>query len=406
MEKRKYTKILTLMVFVYIILQLSMTFLGKNVNTMVLKSEKVDGKIKTKGLVIREEYVLTSESSGKLELLVKEGEKVKKEQKLANIYSGKVDSSINTEIEVLNEEINDIKSGENNISKEEIKKLNLDIEKISSDMRLNIVDDNYKSIDKKDIDKKISDRNRLLNNSIDSKNLESKENNKKILTTKLDKNLNTIISNISGIISYKADGNEDKYGLENIEQITKEDINKADNKYEEVSKDGENIKENQSIVRLVGDNNYVAICIENKELENFEINNKIKLKYSKYENDAIVYKIYPKDDYCVIILKISNQNVGIYDTRVEEFDIIYKQTEGLKVPKSSVEIIDGKQGVYVVNPETKNAQFIELQGIVYEEDDFVYIDYYKNDINQIKSIDVYDEIILKPNIINKNIKIK
>ena len=42
------------------------------------------------------------------------------------------------------------------------------------------------------------------------------------------------------------------------------------------------------------------------------------------------------DDNIVVIFKISNQNIEIYDTRVEEFDIIYKQIEGLKIPKESI----------------------------------------------------------------------
>ena len=67
----------------------------------------------------------------------------------------------------------------------------------------------------------------------------------------------------------------------------------------------------------------------------------------------LLKKIYTNEGNNVIIFKISNQNVEIYDTRVEEFDIIYKQIDGLKIPKQSIDEINNQKGVYVLNQETK-----------------------------------------------------
>ena len=78
----------------------------------------------------------------------------------------------------------------------------------------------------------------------------------------------------------------------------------------------------------------------------------------------------------------------------------------MKVPKQSIEEVNNQKGVYVLNQETKKVDFIELKTIQYENDEFIFIDYYKNQKEGIKTIDIYDEIILKPNSISKNIKIK
>ena len=99
------------------------------------------------------------------------------------------------------------------------------------------------------------------------------------------------------------------------------------------------------------------------------------------------------------------QNAIIYNTRVQEFDIIYKQIDGLKVPKQSIEEVNNQKGVYVLNQETRKVDFVELKTIQYEDDEVIFIDYYKNQKEGIKTIDIHDEIILKPNSINKNIKI-
>ncbi|MBO3446114.1 HlyD family efflux transporter periplasmic adaptor subunit, partial [Clostridium sp. CCUG 7971] len=173
------------------------------------------------------------------------------------------------------------------------------------------------------------------------------------------------------------------------------------------------VKEGDTVARIVDNNNmYIAVCVDKKESKLFKINQDVciglkseKMNAKVEKMNAKVEKMYKDEENFVIIFKISEQNVGIYDTRVEEFDIIYKQIEGLKIPKESIKIVDDKQGVYVVNEQTQDIEFKELKGIEYENDDFIFIDYYKNDINNIKTVSLYDEIILKPNNINKNIKI-
>lgn len=409
MRKIKYSRVVTLIICIYIIVQLVINIFGKSINTIVLENEKIEASISTRGLLIREEYVVYSNANGKAEILVPDGDKIKKSQEVATIYSNNIDSDIGGNIEVLNTEIDNIKSGENNISKEDISKLNKEIDEISSRIQDNIIKKNYKDIDKDKIliNKTIEERNRLLNNNIDSKKLETKKNQKEILTNKLKKNTSTLTSNISAIVSYKFDGNEEKYNLDSLSQITKKDIYNTDNKYKEVNPNGEEVKVNQPLLRLVNNSDtYIAVCVDKNNSELFELNQNIKLKYNDEKIEAKVDKIYEEDGNIIVVFKISSQNIGIYDTRVEEFDIIYKQIEGLKIPKSSIEVVDDNPGVYVVNQENKKTNFVKLDGIVYEDENYVYLDCYKNDIQGINSIKLYDEIILKPNSISKNIKIK
>ena len=150
----------------------------------------------------------------------------------------------------------------------------------------------------------------------------------------------------------------------------------------------------------------MAICVSKKESKNFDIDDNIKISFNGEEIDGKVYKTYQNESGIIIIFKITNQNLGIYDTRVEEFDIIYKQIEGLKIPKNSIKTVDDKKGVYVVNKQTQDINFVELKGIGYENDKFVFIDYYSNSIVGAKTVGLHDEIILRPNNINKNIKMK
>lgn len=409
MRKIKYSRVVTLIIFVCLLFQFGLNVFAKSVDTVVLENEQIEFKINTKGLLVRNEYVVYSNSGGQIEVLVQEGEKIAKSQELATIHSDKNDLEIEKEIQILNEEIDALKSGEKNISSEDIIKLNTEIEEISDRIQDNLLKENYKEIDsyKESISKMIKERNRLLNNGVDSKALETKENQKEILSTKLEKNTSTLISEISGIVSFKYDGNEEKYTLDNLSKITKKDINNTDNNYRNLSIPEDEIKSKEPMLRLIDNNhNYMAICVDNAQGEKFELNQGVKLNYNEDVINAKVDNIYEEGTDTIIILKITSQNIGIYDTRVEEFGIIYKQIDGLKIPKTAIEVVDDTKGVYVISRENNKSSFVELDGIVYEDDNYVYIDCYSNKMNGIKSINLYDEIILKPNSINKNIKLK
>lgn len=364
MKKIKRSRILILGVFVYIVFQVGSLFISKSTETLALESEELNAKIKTKGLFIREEHIVKSTEKGVLDTIYKEGEKVKKAEDVAYVYKDDKIEKINSQIKNLNEEI---------------KKSRAELEKKSNELS-------------KD----------LVKNQIKTKNEQ-----KKILEVEKEKITSCLKTDISGIISYKFDGNEEKYNLENLDKITKDDIENTSNNYEDMTKENNNIKDEEPIAKIINNyESYLAICVDKEQAKNFKLGNNIKISSNNLQLDAKVYKIYKSESNIVIIFKITNQNIGIYDTRVEEFDIIYKQMEGLKIPKSSIKKVGNKKGVYSVNEQTQDIEFIELKGIGYENDEFVFIDYYTNNIQGIETVSLYDEIILKPNNINKNIKIK
>lgn len=150
----------------------------------------------------------------------------------------------------------------------------------------------------------------------------------------------------------------------------------------------------------------LSIYIDKEDSKNFEKNQNVVIEYNKQKIDAKVYKIYKNNNKIMVKLKISNQIIGNQDTSVEEFDIIYNQMECLKIPKTSIKTKDNKRGVYVVDEQSQSVKFVILEGITYENESSVFVDYYKNDINGVKSVNLYDKIILRPNRINTNIRIK
>lgn len=361
-RKIKYSRLFIIIIFAYILLQISINIIGKNIDTLVIESETVELKVSAKGLIIRDEYLIKSNQSGIIKSMVNSGEKLKKGDALAAIYSNSKDLEEN---------------------KSKIVQLNKEIDELETEY------ENSKS----DISKE------LINVKI-----KNKKEQRVVLNDENNKNINYLNITTSGVVSTKYDGYEDIYTLDKLENLTSKDIEDAENNYKELDIENTSIKESEVVARIIqSDYSYIAICTKDNNI--FEDNQKVEIVFDSENIQGNVEKIYRNGNDNVVIFKISNQNVEIYDTRVKEFDIIYKQIDGLKVPKQSVKEKNDQKGVYVLNQETKKVDFIELKNIQYEDDEFIFIDYYKNQKEGIKTIDIYDEIILKPNSINKNIKI-
>ena len=253
--------------------------------------------------------------------------------------------------------------------------------------------DVYGQIEK--INKLIDDKNLLINSDLNDKSLKNKQVQEKEVTNLIDKNTEVFKSKNSGVVSYQFDGNEEKFNFDNINQIKIKDIEGTKNNYKDISKE-KKLDKGEPIARIINNlKQFVAISCNEEEIKKFKIGQKIILSSDIEKINSKVYDIYKEGKQYIVILEISEQNVEIYDTRIKEFDIIYKSIEGLKVPKKAVVNSDGKKGVYVVS-ETGDAKFVELKGTLYESEEYIVIDHYKNDINGVNTIKIYDEIILNP----------
>lgn len=398
MKKRKikYSNLVLIGIFIYILINIVSVFIRRNIDTEVISSEKIEESISKKGLLIRDEYIITSSMSGNIEKYLNDGDKVKNSDKVAYIYNDNINKENIKELETLEEEVEEIQSGQTALVKADVNKMNKEIENSKTNIQNKLLSGDSNINDEiLEIDKFIKDKNNLLKSDLNSKPIKNKEAQINKLSDKIEKNSDILVANKSGVVSYKFDGNEEKYNLNNIEELNIEDIENTKNEYTDTLNE-EHVKSGQPIARIIDNTKqYLAIVIEEKESKNFKIGNSIIVADGNNRINANVHSVFARKDKNIVVFEISEQNIEINDTRVAEFDIIYKSIEGIKIPKTCIVENEKKQGVYVVS-ETGNAKFVEIQGVSYENEEFVVIDYYKNKIDGIKTVDIYDEIILEP----------
>lgn len=405
-RKIKYSKVFLIGIFAYIIINGITVFIGKNIDTLVVSNEKIEEYITTKGLLVRDEYIINSTMTGNIEAYFKEGDKVKNLDKVAYVYNDNIDEANFKELESLEKEVIQIEEGQSSIIKADVDKVNKKIEKNKDNIQTKLIQGKL-GISKEvvELEEHIKDKNKLLKSDLNSKPIINKKEEINKLNNKIEKNSDILQTNKSGIISYKFDGNESKYNIDNISELTIDDIEYTENEYIDILNEGV-IKHGQPIARIINNiKQYLAIVVEENEIMNFKENNSVIIRDKNNQINAKVHNIYTKNDKNVVVFEISEQNIEINDTRVAEFDIIYKSIEGIKIPKSSIVKKDNVEGVYIVS-ETGSAKFIEIKGTSYENEEFIVIDYYKNEIEGVKTIDIYDEIILEPKKVKNGFAVK
>ena len=405
-RKIKHSKVFLIGIFAYIIINGITVFIGKNIDTLVVSNEKIEEYITTKGLLIRDEYIINSTMTGNIEAYFKEGDKVKNLDKVAYVYNNNIDEANFKELESLEKEVIQIEEGQSSIIKADVDKVNKEIEKNKDNIQTKLIQGKL-GISKEvvELEEHIKDKNKLLKSDLNSKPIINKKEEINKLSNKIEKNSDILQTNKSGIISYKFDGNESKYNIGNISELTIDDIEYTENEYIDILNEGV-IKHGQPIARIINNiKQYLAIVVEENEIMNFKENNSVIIRDKNNQINAKVHNIYTKNDKNVVVFEISEQNIEINDTRVAEFDIIYKSIEGIKIPKSSIVKKDNVEGVYIVS-ETGSAKFIEIKGTSYENEEFIVIDYYKNEIEGVKTIDIYDEIILEPKKVKNGFAVK
>lgn len=405
-RKIKHSKVFLIGIFAYIIINGITVFIGKNIDTLVVSNEKIEEYITTKGLLVRDEYIINSTMTGNIEAYFKEGDKVKNLDKVAYVYNNNIDEANFKELESLEKEVIQIEEGQSSIIKADVDKVNKEIEKNKDNIQTKLIQGKL-GISKEvvELEEHIKDKNKLLKSDLNSKPIINKKEEINKLNNKIEKNSDILQTNKSGIISYKFDGNESKYNIDNISELTIDDIEYTENEYIDILNEGV-IKHGQPIARIINNiKQYLAIVVEENEIMNFKENNSVIIRDKNNQINAKVHNIYTKNDKNVVVFEISEQNIEINDTRVAEFDIIYKSIEGIKIPKSSIVKKDNVEGVYIVS-ETGSAKFTEIKGTSYENEEFIVIDYYKNEIEGVKTIDIYDEIILEPKKVKNGFAVK
>ncbi len=405
LNKKKVGQALLLLIIIILaicILYSTINLLIQPSDVFVIENGKIYDEETNIGYVIRDEQLVSSDEYQNGIVTIKpEGAKVAKGASIFR-YCSPNEEKLEAQISELDKEIQKAIDGQNiSIYSTDIQLLEKQIEeKLELLQNTNELEEiaEYKSeissymIKKAKIAGELSPSGSYINKLI---------NQRSEYEQQLNSGQKYISAPMSGIVSYKVDGYEEKLTVDNIDSITKDTLNSVK------TKTGQLISSSSEQGKVV--NNfycYIATVLSSDNAMSAKEGDTVKLRLSNNnEIPAEIVKISEfTDGEAIVFFRITQDVEYLISYRKISIDVIWWDATGLKVPNSS--IIHEENKDYVIRSRTGYTDKILIK-IKRQNEDYAIIENYTtqelremgystNEITSMKSISLYDEIVLKP----------
>ncbi len=371
------------------------SYFFKNVQTQIAVKGSVEIAVPAKGYIIKDENVLYSEENKIVSSFVAEGERVSKGTLVATAYNTEVDSETRSKLKNVNKRIADIENvmsaGSDNSRNDEHRLESLTKARISDIIEYAHNGEGYKLLEVK------AELGNVANSRLvsDKNSANTVLNELKAEKTELEDSIpgekTPLYANRSGLYFSRIDGFENVISIEDIQSLTPK-------KLSEFGKSAQKNKEFDGAYAKISDVCwYYAATVDTNKIAGIKPGKKVFLKIKEKGNetvDTIVHYISEDEKgKSVIVLKSENYNEYIYYNCTAEADIVLSSSEGIKISKNAVKVVDGVTGVYL----KKNSGYVFCEVTIISSDDKNVIIREANKDKSKYSLQ-YEEIVIKGDI--------
>lgn len=340
---------------------------------------------------IRDESVLTTAKSGYISYNISDGEKVKANGSVANIYDNRNDADLEQEIENLEKTISDLEevNGYNNSEAVDIDRLDRNIE--------TALISQVQEIAKGRISEGIKNSNELLKlinrrqialgqEEGFTAQLNSAKNELEQLKNTRVGAKGSVNSKESGYFVSKIDGYETAIGSDDVKKLTPETFNKI--------KPTETDYKGRTVGKIVSDYEWFLAAV-------VSLDDSLKFK----EGDALTlmtgFESIPElpvtvnrinkgseGNEAVIVFSCNYINGDLASMREKEMTVVLETYKGLQVNSKAIRFVEGKKGVYVLSGSTVN--FVPVN-VIYSTDSYCICEEQTTGVR----LKLYDEVVIK-----------
>lgn len=393
--------IILILVF-YIAINSILSLVNKKSDTYMVKYGKVSKDETLSGLIIRDEKIISfpeGTNNDAVSPIIDEGKKIAKGENIFKYYT-KDETDINKQISDINLQIQtEINKLDEPLSSVDTKiydsQLETILEQISTPNDLQSIKEYKKKLDEI-MSKKETELGKISSKDSEIKKLVDKKNS---LLTQKDSDSKFVTSEKSGIISYRIDGLEDKITTDNLSIYNKEYI--------------QDLKLNNGHIISSVDNSgkivnnftcYIACTSKSTEAKNAKLKQKAYIEIPNGNIiDAKIVQINDNSDSSkTIIFEIDQDIDSLLIYRKTNFDIIWWNDSGFKIPNSAIIEQNGLQYVIKIRNNYKTKVLVKVKN---KSDYYSIVNNYSTseikeldnvDDNAEKSIVLYDEIVTNP----------
>ena len=371
-------------------------------DTFMIENGEISSTEQATGYIIREEKLFQGENyKNGIYQIKTEGERVAKGDPIFRYYTNNEEELIK-KISDLDLQIQDaLEQNQNNLYSSDIVAIDSKIEEnLRQVSRINNIE---KILDyNKEISSLLTKKAKLTGELSPSgsyiKELISKRSESE---KKLNSGSEHIEATVSGVVSYRVDGLEETLNVDSVKELKEDTLNKLNLKI------GQTVPISNECGKIV--NNYycyVATVVDSEEAKSAEVGDIIKLLLPT--GDEIRSEIYhiseQENEKVLLVFKIEDCVEKLINYRKISFEIIWWKANGLKVPNSSIVEKDEKNYIvrkrigYTDDILVKVLKVAENYSIIenYTTSQLKELGYSTEEIKNMKSITLYDEILLRP----------
>lgn len=389
---------LTLLLFgatLYLVILGTMRFFMED-QTYKAVYDTLDVEKTSRAIVLRQETLISAGLSGQVEWFIKEGDKIKKTQRIATVQvaDNKVVSLDEAQI------ASGLKSHE--MLKIDLKKVDEEIEALRKEVYTASAKSNLKRLKELQRDlmlkmerrKKLVDSQNMLEDSISSFKRSTLTANDIQVGKRIDLN-----SPETGLATFQTDGFEDAITLDNLYNLDYDLIFAS--KATAGVWGSSQVKSGDAMVKVVDTENWYLLCmIERDDLDSYEKNSEIGIKIEDRLYTGKVNDVFENNENGVLVVKMIDLYDRFYQSRFLDVRVVSANFQGLKINKNSIITVNGIQGVYIADSDSK-AIFRPVKILGYDESYAIVKPGYITVIEsgspkRIKTVDVNSNVVADP----------
>ena len=388
-------------------------------STYVVEYGKIEKSVETTGYVARQEKILTTIGSGDIEYFVSEGDKIAKGQKIAEVYLDQLDEKSRKDLEAINLRLQNIKGKQDgqDALKGDIEKLEKQILFLVGSIQQDLKEEKYDKIAvfKKELEDLLDKKSVIAGEkSFSGKNIAQLEQQKSQLENKVNSSVKTIYSDSPGIVAMGSDGFEELLNYRLLNEITGKQFKLLEDS--NLNSFSEKAQGERPIIRIIENYKWsIVVEINSEQAEKIGKGKNVQIRIldQNKELKAIVRNVIDEEDKKIIIFDLDEFIDDFYNIRAIEVEIILSQYEGAMVPNSSIIEKEGVKGVYTLDvngiPDFKPVKVLtsnEQYSILYDGFFEQKSEEAQDEVERIKTINLYDEIVMNGDKIKEGKRIR
>ncbi len=397
MKKNTLVKIVLTFLAVCFLINQAVSFIYKPITTESAVFYTANNGLKITGVIIRNEILVENNNDGVLHFMIEDGERVAKNGNIANIYSSEASSITLSQIESVQNKIDDINDI---LSFNDLDAANLDLinNRISTNLNqmvLSSANGDFYNMPKSAEELLFSINRRqaaMGDTSSFASELAALNSQLEGLEAGLTGAKGDIKAVQSGYFLSKTDGYETVLSVSELQSLTPEFL------------DGLTPKNNAENVvgKIVSDYEwYIAATVSINDSHNYKAGDSLKI-YTSVKSSPVLpvtvkqINISENSSNAVIVFSCNEMNAELASMRSGPMTVVSKEYSGLMVSKKALRVLeiekDGKtefqKGVYIVKGMT--AKFVPVN-IIYSTDSIMICEKTDDD----GALRLYDQVIVK-----------